>query len=298
MPQTTPLITAITLNWNRPDDTVACLESLYAQDYPRLRLLLVDNGSQDGSPAIIARRFPQLEQLALPENLGFAAGFNAGMQHALQAGADLVFIVNNDTLLAPDCISQLAAQVRPETGILSPLIYYAQEPDVIWALAGRVHPLLLEKTDPWAEQRDPGDWPERIPCDFVTGCAMLLPRRTLELTGGFDEGFRMYYEDSDLCQRVRRAGLEIAAAPLAHLWHKVARSSGGRDTPNERYWMARSSLRYFRKHAHGRQIPAIFFWRLGSALRTSLRLARRGRWQALRAYWRGLRHGLQERVQP
>lgn len=78
------------------------------------------------------------------------------------------------------------------------------------------------------------------------------------------------------------------------MWHKVAVSSGGSDSPNERYCMARSSLRFFRKHARGVQIPAILFWRTGSTLQTTLRLARRGRWDALRAYWRGLRDEIRE----
>jgi GT2 family glycosyltransferase len=285
---------AITLNWNRREDTLACLDSLTQQTLPGLRMLVVDNHSEDGSPEAIARRFPQVEQILNQENLGFARGFNAGLRQALKAGADHVFILNNDTTLAPDCLERLQAQLRFDTGILAPMIYYAQDPQRIWALGGSTHAMLLEKHDPWAEKPDPGDLPPVLECDFVTGCGMFFPRRTLERVGLFDEGFWMYYEDSDLCARVRKAGLHILAVPQAHMWHKVASSSGGSNSPAERYWMARSSVRFFRKHARGAQIPAVLVWRMGSALRTSLRLGGKTNWEALKAYWRGLWAGLND----
>ena len=287
-----PLVYAITLNWNRKDDTLACLETLVCQTVPELNILVVDNHSTDGSPNAIARRYPQAEQIINSENLGFAAGFNVGLQFALDAGADYLFILNNDTILSTDCLERLLQPANAEVGILAPLIYYANQPQRIWALGGSFNPLLLEKHDPWAEKDDPGDLPEILGCDFVTGCAMLFPRKTLETIGLFDEKFRMYYEDSDICLRVRQAGLRICAVSRAHMWHKVARSSGGSDSPAERYWMARSSIHYFQKHALGWQIPAVAFWRVGSALRTSARLAGRRKWAALGAYWRGLKDGL------
>jgi GT2 family glycosyltransferase len=287
-----PLIYAITLNWNRKEDTLACLETLICQTVPDLHVLVVDNHSTDSSPDAIATRYPQVEQIINSENLGFAAGFNVGLQFALDAGADYIFIMNNDTILSPDCLEHLMRSTNPEVGILAPIIYYASQPQCIWALGGSTHPLLLEKHDPWADKVDPGDLPEILDCDFVTGCAMFFPRKTLEIVGLFDEKFRMYYEDSDLCLRVRQAGLRIEAVSSAHMWHKVARSSGGSDAPAERYWMARSSIYYFQKHARGLQIPAVAFWRIGSALRTSARLAGGRKWAALGAYWRGLKDGL------
>ncbi len=289
-----PLVYVIILNWNRKDDTLACLESLACQTLPGIRIVVVDNHSTDGSSEEIAKRYPQVEQIVNLENLGFAVGFNIGLRFALDSGADYLFVLNNDTLLPPDCIEHLMQAVSPEVGILAPLIYFADQPQRIWALGGSIHPLLLEKRDLWAGKIDSGDFPEILDCDFVTGCAMLFPRKALETVGLFDEKFRMYYEDFDMCQRVRQAGLHIRAVSTARMWHKVASSSGGSDSPNERYWMARSSVRYFRKHARGLQIPFILFWRTGSAIRTSLRLILLTKWQSLGAYWRGIMDGLRD----
>lgn len=290
-------IQVVILNWNRREDTLACLESLYHGQSMPFSVIVVDNGSTDGSLPAIEERFPQVIQLRLNENIGFASGTNHGLRHALEAGADFVLALNNDTIVDPDCIPTLLKFAKAEYGILAPLIYYYSRPDAIWAAGGKTHPLLLERHDPWAGRSDPGQWPDRIEQDFVTGCAMLLSRQFLTAAGMFDECFRLYYEDSDLCLRAKEAGYKIATIPAAKIWHKVATSSGGSDSPNERYWMARSSVRYFSKHAHGMQIPAVLIWRSASAIRTSWRLTRTQNWEALKAYWLGLWHGVQDKFQ-
>lgn len=287
----TPLVYAVTLNWNRPADTLECLESLEAQTYPNLRLMVVDNGSNDDSVARIQDRFPQSEMVISRENRGFAGGANLAFHRALEAGADLIYLVNNDTLIEAEAVASLVAQVQPDVGIVAPLIYYADERERIWSAGGVLRPWILEKRGDDRGKLDAGQWPGPVEKDFVTGCGMLLSRQTLEQVGLFDERFFMYYEDMDLCLRARQAGLRILLVPAAKMWHKVARSSGGSDSANERYWMARSSVLFFRKHARGIRWPAILLWRMGSAARTTLRLLGSGRREACTAYWRGLRDG-------
>ncbi len=291
-----PRVTVVVVNWNRKADTLACLDSLSNLSYPNLNILVVDNASEDGSPQAIAEAFPEIEQIRNAQNVRFAGGTNTGIRQALNSGTDLVLILNNDTTIAPDALNILVEHLSPRTGILAPLIYYFDDPQRIWSAGGKTSHWNLEKIDSFQNKPDPGEWPAILQQDFVTGCAMLLPRSTLESVGLFDEKFAMYYEDSDLCRRVRQAGMEIAVVPQAKVWHKVAASSGGSDSPLERYWMARSSIRFFRKHARGIQPVVILFWRSASAFRTSLRLTAGGKWSALKAYWRGLWHGLTEEV--
>ena len=102
-----PLIFGITLNWNRRDDTLKCLESLVKSDFPNFRILVVDNGSEDGSPEAIKEHYPSVEQMINGKNLGFAGGFNQGFKYALNAGAEYILIVNNDTIVAPDMLNLL-----------------------------------------------------------------------------------------------------------------------------------------------------------------------------------------------
>ena len=271
-----------------------CLESFNNQTYPNVCALLVDNNSDDGSPDIIAKHYPNIHQIVNMENLGFARGINIGLKYALDQNAEYIFISNNDAYINNDCLETLLRYHTIDVGILAPMIYYTKPPNRIWSMGGKIHPGNLEVSDKWAEKIDAGDWPDFIEQDFVPGCGMLFPRETLLKVGLFDESFSMYYEDLDYCLRVRKSNLKIKIIPEAKMWHQIASSSGGSDTPNERYWMARSSVRYFAKHAIGVQIPYIFFWRTGSTLRTSFRLIRKHRWQSAKAYWRGLKDGLSE----
>ncbi|MCB8946119.1 MAG: glycosyltransferase family 2 protein [Ardenticatenaceae bacterium] len=290
MPQ--PLIVAITLNWNRPDDTLVCVESLLAQTYGHLAVVVVDNGSTDDSVAQVQARFPQVAVIANETNLGFAGGMNVGLRWALAAGADFALIVNNDTLLATDMVARLGEVAQAERAVTAPIIYYADEPQRVWSLGARMNDWTLEEVGNVRGQVDVGQWAALVPCNFVPGCAMFFPREVLETVGLFDEGFFMYYEDSDLCLRLTRGGWPILSVTGAKMWHKVAVSSGGSDSVNERYWMARSSVRFFSKHARWWQGPIVLFWRTGSAVRTTWRLWRHGRMEALKAYWRGLADGL------
>lgn len=289
---TPPLVYAITLNWNHPDDTIACLESLVAQTYPNLRLLVVDNGSQDDSITKIQAACPTVALLARSDNGGFARGMNTGIRQALAAGADFTFLVNNDTYLAPDAIARLVSAAQPDIGLIAPIIYYADEPQRVWSIGALFNPWLLEPKENPRGMIDAGQWQSYLERDFVPACGLLVSRPVWERVGLFDERFFMYYEDLDFCLRLHRVGLRAIVVPQAKMWHKVSLSSGGYGSPRERYAMARSSVLYFRKHTRFWQWPLIGFWRVGSAVQTTWRLLRAGKWMALRAYWRGLWHGV------
>ncbi len=291
----TPRVYAVVVNWNRPADTVACIESLLTQEGISPEIIVVDNGSIDDSVSIFRRKFPQVGLIASPTNLKFGRGYNLGMRLALESGADAVFIINNDAIIARDGLGTLLRYATPDTGLLAPMIYYYNHPERIWSIGGETHPWTLEKSDNARNTIDPGNWPPVIEQDFVTGCGMLLTRDALKRVGLFDDRFDHYYEDMDFCRRIRMAGYRIRVIPEAKMWHKVAMSSGGSDAPDERYWMARSSVRYFRKHGHGWRMLVIVPNRLGSAIKTTIRLLFAGRSESVKSYWRGLRDGLQDK---
>jgi GT2 family glycosyltransferase len=287
-----PFLYVVILAWNRCDETLACLDSLMQSTYTGFRTLVVDNGSTDGTPTAIRAAFPQVEVIEIGQNKGFAGGANIGLRHVLEAGADHVLLVNNDTVMHPQMLEHLMAHTGPDVGMLSPLIYYAGMPDVIWSAGALRHPLTLERIKDMHGQHDDGHWPQTVERDFLPGCAALIARSALEAVELFDERFFMYYEDHDWCLRAQRAGFRLLLVPQAKIWHKVAISSGGRDSPAERYAMARSSVLFFRKYTRGWRWLIIGPYRLGSAVKTTLRLLFRRRIKAAKAYWRGLQDGL------
>ena len=284
-----PPVTIIIVAWNQLEKTLACLETVVALEYPDFRVLLVDNGSEPPLAGAVSVRFPSVETLRLPANLGFAGGYNAGLRRGLESDSRHFLLLNNDTLLEPDVLAKLAAEIEraPDIGLVTAKIYYAADPRRIWT-TGANFDIFLDLKDSGAGQSDVGQWDEPRDVDFAPFCALLVRREVIERVGLLDEEFFLYYEDMDYCRRARAAGWRVRYCATARVLHDVSASSGGRDSPMERYWMAQSSGRYFRKHGRGPRLLLIIPFRLLSAVKMTARLLAAGKRDALRAYWRGL----------
>ncbi len=288
---TPPLIYVITLNWNRCQDTITCLEALQRLSYPSKKILLVDNASTDNTVQTVKHSFPNIEIIINDENLGFGAGFNVGLRYAIANNAAYIFIINNDAIPATNVLEQLVTAFEEGVGIVGPKIYFYDNPKDIWTVGGMCHPLTIEKIDDAFGQPDIGQWETIIDRDYLVGCALLMSRSLLEEIGLFDERFFLYYEDSDLALRARQANYRLLLAPKAHVWHKIASSSGGLNSPSERYWMARSSVSFFSKHISGFRWFIVIPFRIGSAIRTTFALLINKQPKALKAYFSGLWQG-------
>lgn len=244
----TPRVTAVVLNWNNAPDTVACLASLAQQDYPHW-VLVVDNGSTDDSVARIRAAYPEVELLETGANLGYAGGNNAGIRHALAAGADYVFILNNDVTLHPACLGELvrATAAEPRAGMVGPLVLDAETPDRVQSAGMRLNALGD------AARLRAG---ELVSCvananetvDAVAGCAMLVRSRAVERAGVLDERFFMYREEVDWCLRAKRAGFDTLVVPTARVWHRET-PEGGERYVRATYYMTRNAYLLMAKQA-------------------------------------------------
>ncbi len=286
-----PLVYVVVVTWNQCEVTLACLASLVQMTYPNFRVVVVDNASTDGTAAAIRRRYPHIQVVCTEQNMGYPGGCNVGLRYALKKHTDYIFAINNDVTVDPAILDELMKHRAPEVGIIAPKIYYADKPNTIWSVGGRRHAWTLEMTHRGDNQVDRGQWEEVIEQDYLIGCAHLFFRPLLEDIGLLDAGYYFYYDDVDICIRAQRAGYRLLLVPQARMWHKVADSSGGVGTPRERYYMARSSVRFFRKHVQGWRWLAVIPFRTGSAIKTLLRLARHRRFDSATAYLRGLRDG-------
>lgn len=237
----TPRVAIVIVNWNGAADTAECLASLRADRYPNKRIIMVDNGSTDGSAAILKRECPDVTVLETGANLGFTGGNNVGIRWAVREGADYVLLLNNDTTVEPDVVAQLvdAAERMPEYGLLTPVIHYYDPPREAWFAGSRMD--LSRGMAVHDNSRIPdvsGDVQE-VP--WASGCAMLLKADLLSALNGFDERFFLNWEDVDLSLRVRAAGKRIGLVPGARIYHKVSRSmakAAGRST----YYHIRNNL--------------------------------------------------------
>jgi GT2 family glycosyltransferase len=238
-----PLVYAVVLTWNQRKDTLECLESLLETDYPNLRLLVVDNGSSDGTEESITKRFPDVELIINKENLGFVGGNNMAIESALRRDADYVLILNNDTVVAKDLVGRLvtAAESDSQIGVVTPKIYFHDDRSRIWA-AGACRPLFMPgmKLIGYGKEDGPAYAQERD-VEFATGCAMLVKAAVFQEVGLFDPAYFIYHEDFDLCERVRSSGYRIFYVPEAKVWHKEPLTTRN-TSPIKWYRMAESTV--------------------------------------------------------
>jgi GT2 family glycosyltransferase len=230
-------------------------------DAVEFQIVVVDNGSTDGSAEMLPREFPRAIVLPQPRNLGFAAGCNVGMRHAIANYSEYVLLINNDTIVDTQLLQALLneAEDHQNAGIVSPKIYYHGLPDCFWWVGGTFNLWTgIPKHVDFAK-RDTGNHDVAREIDWATGCAMLIRASALRKVGLFDEHFFLNAEDLDLSVRMRRAGYQIWYAPKAKLWHKegVDRRKNGVDHVNA-FSGARNLLWIMHKHA--RVLQWATFW--------------------------------------
>lgn len=290
-------VLAIVVNWRQPDLTIACVHALRQMNQPDLSILVIDNGSGDGSAARLATALPHERHLALPDNKGFAGGFNTGLRLALAEKFDYALMLNNDAFAAPDMLRCLLAETAANVGLLSPKILYDNQRDRLWFGGARQHKRLLEIRDRRQNVPDGPAYQASSDVDYLLGTCLLVNMDAARQVGLLDEIFFMYYEDLDWSIRMRQAGYRLRLVAPARLYHRVAASSGGSESPFRRYHLGRSSVIFFRRHAHLGQPGAILLYRLGSALKLLARLGVSRQWSAARAYLRGLRDGWRQGIE-
>lgn len=282
---------AVTLNWNRKEDTLACLASLLEMEPAPAHVILVDNGSTDGTPRAVTEQFPEVEVLVNAENLGFAGGMNVGLRAALDAGAEYVLCLNNDTLVASDLLGKLLeiAWENGQIGIVAPKIYYADPPDQIWyagAFRRRWFPAFS-----FSGYGKP-DGPRYDRChdvDYATGCGLLIRASVLQEVGLFDaDTFFMYHEDLDLSERVRRAGYRVVYAPQARMWHKESASTAPLSS-QKWYYLARYIVPFFHRYYRLPRVSLMLY-----AFYVVVRECLKGHPQVIPSFLRGVRDGTRQ----
>ncbi|MBI1798706.1 MAG: glycosyltransferase family 2 protein [Candidatus Eisenbacteria bacterium] len=290
-------LSVIVLNWNGLADTRALLDTLALSRAPAawdVQILVVDNGSADGSAETLRAAYPQVEVLALPENLRFAGGNNAGLRRALDQGADAMLLLNNDTEADPGMIEHLvlALEQDPGAGAAAPLIYFAAPSSRIWYAGGRLWPALGHASHRGLRTRDRAQYRAVEATGYLTGCCLLAWREVWEKVGLLDERYFIYAEDADWCLRARAAGYRLLFVPTARLWHKVSASSG-----NSSRWKITQRLRanftMFARHARGvarvTWLPAFLAQQMALAAWLALRGQSRAALAIPGALWDALR---------
>ena len=265
-----PKVFIVILNWNGISDTLECLRSLVQLTYPRWQVVVVDNGSHGDEAAVIEANFPAITVIRNRENLGYAGGNNVGMRHAVEHSADYIWLLNNDTVVAPDSLSELIAAGRKHTDValLSPVIYHYENPQEIQFAGSTLEPDREEQTT--LRSVEEARVAVRARPMTLWGTALLLKRDVIDAVGYLNEQYFAYHEDLDYCLRALAVGLGIWVEPAAAVFHKTGRTLGSEDSPLKEYLLVRNWYLFWRSYLRGRRrlsYPARYMgWVLNRAL--------------------------------
>lgn len=276
-------VCAVVVDWNGAPYTRACLHALeQVRCDGTLDVVVVDNGSDDPSALTTIAAPPRVRVVRLPRNVGFGAGSNAGIRMALDAGADWIWLLNNDAEPEPGALAAMlaAAEADATIGAVGCILDESPPggPRTLVYGGGRVS--FASGLAHHHERPVPID---RV--DYLCAASVLLRRAAVERAGVFDERFFLYWEDVDLCFRLRAAGFRIAVADAAVVRHRAHASQALASEGWDRHF-TRSSALFFRKHARSAALPIA----VGTIGRLVKRLAA-GRIGNARAVWDGFRLG-------
>jgi GT2 family glycosyltransferase len=275
-----PKVAIIILNWNGWKNTVECLESIYQIDYSTYEIVLIDNGSKDGSvekikeyadgkiwveskfykynpsdkPIKLIKPGNSLlsnlqfsKELILIENkmnVGFAEGVNIALRLAQKQPAKYILLLNNDIAVDKRFLNELidSAEKSPEIGIAGPTIYYYDRPTTVDFAGEDLNIWKVKGREYCTKSTTP------IEVDKIEGSCMLIRRSLLDKIGLLYPKFWAYWEETDLCFRAKKAGFKVVYLPKSEVWHKVASSLGGENNSIRQYLLNRNRFLFAKRN--------------------------------------------------
>lgn len=265
-----PSVSVIILNYHGLENTIACVKSLQvAQNSADLKIVVVnvddDSVERSKSTKVLHDQFPKIDVLER-KNLGFSGGNNEGAIYALHHyNPDYLLFLNNDTRVDPSAIRELVSFAQHHNGELAayaPKIYFesgyefhkhayesSEHGNVFWYAGGLVDRKNVYAWHRGVDEVDLGQFDRVQETGFVTGCCMLVSRRTYRKVGGWNTKYFLYLEDLDYSERIRRRKGKLWYVPQAKIWHKNAGSTGGSGSQQHMYYQTRNRLYFGLKYA-------------------------------------------------
>ncbi len=296
---TQPTVAALVLSYNGREVTLQALESLSRMSYGAVDLVVIDNGSSDGTYEAVNGAFPAVHLLRTENNLGAAGGCNLGIRYAMEKGYDYLLILNNDIEVDPEMLSELIEVVErdPTIGCVGPKEYFFEDRQRIWSAGGILRFRESITAERGAGQIDRGQFDQDTEVDYINGCAMLIRRQAVEATGLWDPLFHLAVEDADFCTRMKTHGYRCFYAHRARLWHMVSYATGVYK-PGKTFHTGRSTALFMRRYGNSWQKLKTLVFLAATLPLAFLRELPRGNQAAAVAKFRGFVEGLRTPMTP
>lgn len=260
-------LSIVIVSWNTKEALKECLECIYACHFDSFEVIVVDNGSEDGSVSTLEDEFPQVTLIKNTRNVGFARASNQGM---LLGRGHYLLLLNSDTQVEEQTLPTMIEfmEEHPEAGAMGPRLIlpdgrpqpysFGGDPSLGYLMRRGLN-LLLGKgyLHDWGTE-------EIREVDWVSGASLMLRRRALEETGLLDENFFLYFEDNDLCLRLREKGWGIYFNPTVEVVHLGGESLIKNEPARAEYY--HSLVHFYRKHYGELTVPLTLLLPLYRAL--------------------------------
>jgi len=245
-----PLISVITVNYNQSGVTLDFLESMRKISYSNIEIFVVDNASPNDNPDLIKERYPEINLLKTPINLGFAGGNNVAVK---KARGKYVLFINNDTEVEAGFLEPLVEllEENDQIGMVSPKIHFFHTPNT-FQFAGftPLSPITIRNQAIGFGETDTGQYNYAAETGSIFGAAMLIPMKIIEEVGMMADIFFLYYEEHDWASRIKSAGYKIYYQGESLVLHKESISTV-KNSPFQIYYMYRGRILYARRNTRG-----------------------------------------------
>ncbi len=259
----TIMISVILVNYNSAKDTIECLKSLSILNDIGQKIVVVDNHSSDDSLEVLerARREFEFTLIKAPDNNGFSAGNNIGIEYAKSINSDYFVLLNNDTVVEHDFLEKLVNgfKASPNCGITTSRILYFSNPEKVWYAGGALN-MRTSRTEHFHYNcKDTTEDMKPMRVSFASGCCMCISREVIDEVGMLDEDFFLYEEDTEFCHRIQEYGFSIWYIPDSVIYHKVS-SSTGVGSATSQYYTIRNKYKMILKCYHGFNLITSFIY--------------------------------------
>ena len=302
----------ILVNWNSYELTNDTLQSLYQTSYQDYDIICVDNASTDESLNQLRTNHNKIIVLTCDQNTGFTGGNNKGMQYAIEHGYTYTLLLNNDVAVERDFLEPLvqALDDNKNMGAVQPLIYFHHDRTLIWNAGAKFNQWLgitktigYNKKDAQHTYRNQNQgFASKI--DWITGCAFMVRTEVLKKVGLLYDPFFIYYEDVDLSFRIKNAGYDLGYVPASVIYHiagmshkSTNKTAEGYVSPKVHYLNARNHIWLLKKYTNLLHAPTVIVYQSLYYLSVTAYFILRGRWQKIKALYKGISEGLKFGIQ-